>query len=126
VPEIDATVKAGELIENLGNIWHEATPEEKHRLLTIMLEAVYVDLLNTRNIVGILPKPAFYRLFESLKQKPNSKVIIFNPKENAPDSSERLVGLVETGEGRLCAICNPHLLFVLPVVLACNTATVFG
>jgi hypothetical protein len=45
--EIDAIVKTDELVENLGNIWHEATPEEKLRLLTIMLEAVYVDLLNT-------------------------------------------------------------------------------
>jgi site-specific DNA recombinase len=79
---------------------HEAMLEEKHKLLTIMLDAVYVDLLNNRSIVGILPKPAFYRLFESLKQKPDSKVIIFNPKQNAPDSAERVVGLVETGESR--------------------------
>ncbi len=100
VPEMDATIKAGELIENLGNIWHEATLEEKHDLLTIMLDAVYVDLLNNRSIVGILPKPAFYRLFESLKQKPGSKVIIFNPKENAPEVPERVVGMVETGESR--------------------------
>jgi len=100
VPEMDATIKAGELIENLGNIWKESTPEEKHKLLTIMLDAVYVDLLSSRSIVGLLPKPAFYRLFESLKQKPDSKVTIFNPKENAPDSPERVVGMVETGESR--------------------------
>lgn len=100
MPEMDATIKAGELIENLGNIWKESTPEEKHKLLTIMLDAVYVDLLNSRSIVGLLPKPAFYRLFESLKQKPDSKVIIFDPKENAPDSPERVVGMVETGESR--------------------------
>ena len=65
-----------------------------------MLDAVYIDPLNTRSIVGILPKPAFYKLFEAIKQKPDSKVIIFNPKENAPDTPERVVGLVETGEGR--------------------------
>ena len=65
-----------------------------------MLNAVYVDLLTTRRIVGLLPKPAFYRLFESLKRKPHSKVIIFNPKEkeNALNSTGRVLGLVETGE----------------------------
>ena len=102
VPEMDAAIKAGELIENLDKIWQGSTPEEKHKLLTIMLDAVYVDLLNTRTIVGLLPKPAFFQLFESIKQKPGSKVTIFNPneKENALDSPERVVGLVETGEGR--------------------------
>ena len=108
---MDATIKAGELIENLGSIWHEAMLEEKHKLLTIMLDAVYVDLLNNRSIVGILPKPAFYRLFESLKQKPDSKVIIFNPKENAPDSAERLVCLVETGEAP--SLSAPNILSLL-------------
>jgi site-specific DNA recombinase len=100
VPEADEAMKAGELIENLGNIWKCATLEEKHKLLTIMLDAVYVDLLNSRSIVGILPKPTFYGLFESLKRKPDSKVTIFNPreKENAPGSSGRMLGLVETGE----------------------------
>ena len=98
VPEMDATIKAGELIENLGNLWKEATLDEKHNLLSILLDAVYVDLLNTRSIVGILPKPAFYKLFESIQQKPDSKFIIFNPKENTPYTPERVVGLVETGE----------------------------
>jgi hypothetical protein len=99
---MDATIKAGELIEKLGNIWRDSTLEEKHKLLTIMLDAVYVDLLNSRSIVGILPKPTFYGLFESIKRKPDSKVIIFNPqeKENAPVSSGRVLGLVETGESR--------------------------
>lgn len=54
VLEMDATMKAGELIENLGNIWKESTPKEKPKLLTIMLDAGYVDLLNSQSIVGIL------------------------------------------------------------------------
>ena len=77
-----------------------------------MLDAVYVDLLATRSIVGLLPKPAFYSLLESLKQRPNSNVTVFNPletdelgqgdqKENAPVTSGReMVGLVEAGESR--------------------------
>lgn len=81
----------------------KATFEEKHRLLTRVLDAVYVDLLATRSIVGLLPKPAFYSLLESLKQRPNSNVTVFNPletdelgqgdqKENAPVASGREMG----------------------------------
>ena len=94
--------KARELIENLGRIWEGATLAEKHKLLTTMLSAVYVDLLITGRIVGLLPKPPFYRLFETLRHMPDSKVTIFNPqeKENALISSEHVLGLVETGESR--------------------------
>lgn len=75
-----------------------------------MLDAVYIDLLTTRSVVGLLPKPAFYGLFESLRQTPDSRVIVFNPEgsdelslgeqqENAPVSPGReMVGLVEAGE----------------------------
>ena len=83
-------------------LWTKANQEEKRMLLLTMLDAVYVDLLNSRSIMGILPKPTFYRLFESLKRKPDAKVIIFNPheKENALQSTGRVLGLVETGESR--------------------------
>jgi len=85
IPEIDAAIKAGELIENLSNIWQGATAEEKHKLLTIMLDAVYVDLLNTRSIVGILPKPAFYKLFESIKQNPvQTLLFLIQTKKKTP------------------------------------------
>ena len=67
VPEIDAALNAGAILENLSNIWEEATLEEKHKLLTTMLDAVYVDLLTSRSVVGLLPKPAFYALFEALE-----------------------------------------------------------
>jgi len=110
VPEIDAALDAGELLENLGEIWEKATIEEKHKLLATMLDVVYVDLLTSRTVVGLLPKPAFYALFEALKQRLDSKVIVFKPdecdqttiegqKENAPVCSGReMVGLVEAGE----------------------------
>jgi hypothetical protein len=107
VPETDATLNAGELLETLGLIWEKATLEEKHRLLMGMLEAVYVDLAATRSIVGIQPKPPFYPLFESLKQKPGSKVIVFSPSQSRIEkitgsglTPEPDFGLVETGESR--------------------------
>ncbi len=75
-----------------------------------MLDAVYIDLLANRTIAGLLTKPAFYTLFETLKQKSDSNVMVFNPGEvanrgllkqkgNAPFTLGReMVGLVETGE----------------------------
>ena len=77
-----------------------------------MLDAVYIDLLASRTIVGLLPKPAFYYLFESLTQEPDANVMVFNPngsseftavnqKESAPLIAGReMVALVETGESR--------------------------
>ncbi len=46
----------------------------------------------------LLPKPAFYKFFEAIKQKLDSKVTIFNQNEkgNALDSPERVMGMVET------------------------------
>ena len=98
IPEMDATLNAGALLENLGVIWAKATMEEKHKLLAIMMDAIYIDLLTTHRVVGILPKPTFYSLFETLKQKPDSKVTIFKPDDDT-DYHHAMVGLVETGEG---------------------------
>jgi len=77
-PEIDDALHAGELLKSLGLIWEKATLSEKHKLLTSILYAVYIDLLATRSIVGLLPKPPFYSLFESLRRRSDSKLIIFN------------------------------------------------
>jgi hypothetical protein len=55
------------------------------------------------SIVGIQPKPPFYRLFESLKDMPDNKIIIFRPgvKQKETDSGitqEPDFKLVETGK----------------------------
>ena len=106
IPENDATITAGEMLENLGFVWSKATLEEKHRLLRTMLEAVYVDLAASRSIVGIQPKPPFYPLFDSLKRVPGNRVMIFRPgevderKTGPVCEAEPDFGLVETGESR--------------------------
>ena len=38
--------------------------EKRRKLLLTMLDAVYVDTLEEKDIVGIQPKPAFLPLFE--------------------------------------------------------------
>jgi DNA invertase Pin-like site-specific DNA recombinase len=104
IPEADAAMNAGELLESLGLIWQKTTIEEKHKLLTGMLEAVYIDLAASRSIVGIQPKPAFYPLFEALKQKPEAKVTLFHPGSGLKTTDSTITmesenfGLVETGE----------------------------
>ncbi len=98
--------------------------EEKHKLLSIMLEAVYVDLAASRSIVGIQPKPVFYPLFNSLENQSGNAISVFHDKKTEPNISGSGTVMVETGESRLLAICSTHLLSALLVVLACNTATV--
>ena len=78
-PRLIVPCTGREILENLGYVWDKATLEEKHRLLTTMLEAVYVDLAAIRSIVGIQPKAPFYPLFDSLKQIPGNRVTIFRP-----------------------------------------------
>ena len=96
IPEANAALKAGEQLENLGALWEVATLEEKHTLLSGMLEAVYVDLAASRSIVGIQPKAPFYPLFESLKNQANNKIIVFTAKP--VDGSTTSTVMVETGE----------------------------
>ena len=105
IPEADAALQAGELLESLGLIWDKATDEEKHRLLSGMIEAVYIDLAASRSIVGIQPKPPFYNLFESLKHLPDNKVNVFSPGIKQKETGSGIAqepdyAMVETGENR--------------------------
>jgi site-specific DNA recombinase len=105
IPEADVAFNAGEILEILGLIWQKATLEEKHKLLSGMLEAVYVDLAASRSIVGIQPKPPFYPLFEALKRNAEARVTLFNPvsdktKDSTIEMESENFGMVETGESR--------------------------
>lgn len=66
IPEIDAAQAAGQLLINLPQLWTEATLPERHRLVTTVIDAVYVDLRNDGIIVSIKPKPAFAGLVEDI------------------------------------------------------------
>jgi hypothetical protein len=87
-----------------GLILDKATDEEKHRLLSGMMEAIYIDLVASHSIVGIQRKLPFYNLFESLKHMPDNKVIISRPgikqKETGPSFPRPDYAMVETGESR--------------------------
>ena len=100
-------MNAGEFLESLGLTWHKATSEEKHRLLAGMLEAIYIDLIASRSIVELQPKPAFRALFELLRQNPESKVIAYAPESFGEKITGSVLslecvknsGMVEAGEG---------------------------
>jgi hypothetical protein len=86
-----------------------------------MLDAVYVDAKKTKSIIAVKPKPPFKPVFQVAASREESDISIINEPYNGSS-----VFLVETGEGLLRPICNPHLLSALLVVLACNTVIVFG
>jgi site-specific DNA recombinase len=51
VPAANAAEEAGNLINNLKNLWAEATVEEQRKLLLTMLDGVYIDAKQTKSIV---------------------------------------------------------------------------
>ena len=58
LPETDDLEKAGELLEDFGQIWSDATRHEQNELLQLIIDAVYIDPDN-RSVVTILPKGPF-------------------------------------------------------------------
>ncbi len=56
VPETNATLQAGERLQNLGAVWGKATLED--RLISYIFEAIYVDMADSRSIaerIGLVP-----------------------------------------------------------------------
>ena len=64
IPDVNATREAGRLLEELPTLWGEAYLGERRKLLTAMLEAVYIDTVEERAMVALKPKPAFRALFQ--------------------------------------------------------------
>ncbi len=58
----DEVVRYGDHIEGLLEAWEAATLEERHQLLSMMLDAVYVDMAQGL-VLGLKPKPEFLPLF---------------------------------------------------------------
>ena len=65
-PEVDVAVEAGALLDQIQELWREATTDERHNLLVGMIDAVYVDM-SARKVVGITPKGPFKEAFRSLE-----------------------------------------------------------
>ena len=61
-PQDNQLIQLGDHIEGLVEAWEEATKEERHQLLAMMLDAVYVDM-QAGKVTGVKPKPEFLPLF---------------------------------------------------------------
>jgi len=58
----DEVVRYGDHIEGLLEAWGAATLEDRHQLLSMMLDGVYVDM-SQGLVLGLKPKPEFLPLF---------------------------------------------------------------
>ena len=81
VPDADAAVTAGKLLEDLPVLWEKADLGERRRILLTMLDAVYVDTVEERRIVAIRPRPAFRPLFEIATTREGSGIVLVNEKD---------------------------------------------
>ncbi len=91
IPDADAAREAGRLLEEIPILWQEANQGERRKLLTVMLEAVYVDTVEERAIVALIPKPAFRALFQITTTRAGSDVVLINePPEtsNEPEAAD--------------------------------------
>ncbi len=59
IPEVDAAREAGRLLADLPRLWAGATLQERHQLLTTIVDAVHIDLKDRKSIVSVKAKPAF-------------------------------------------------------------------
>jgi site-specific DNA recombinase len=87
VPAADAAEAAGNLIQQLPELWEGATLIERRQLLMTMLDGVYVDTKEERRIVALKPKPAFKPLLQIATTKEGSGIILYNEKTLAQGES---------------------------------------
>ena len=59
IPEVDAAKAAGRLLRNMPRLWAGATLQERHQLLTTILDAVCIDMKYGNSVVSVKAKPAF-------------------------------------------------------------------
>ena len=88
VPGVDAAMEAGNLLENLPVLWQEADLTERRKLLMAMLDAVYVDTVEEKSVVAILPKPAFRPIFEVATTREGSGIALINQTPQTQDEPE--------------------------------------
>ena len=104
VPEVDAATEAGRLIHRLPEFWGGATPEERHDLLATMLDGVYVDIKESRTVVGLKPKAPFKAVFQVVTAREGSGVELLpkgQPPAKSPGADPRLCFWWRRGRVRL-------------------------
>ena len=91
VPEFDDAVEAARIMADFPSLWESASVGRRNRFLTMMLNTIYVDL-DTRRIIGLVPKEAFLAPILAMAERDDVEVI--------EEKGGVLLGKVETGESR--------------------------
>ena len=73
-------VEAAELFENIDGLWKEATGEERRRLLSPLIERVYVNL-ELKLVGAIVPTPAFRALLQCAVRTSRSELVLVSQDE---------------------------------------------
>ena len=68
IPECDDMTRAGELLEDFGSLWSNATTLEQNKLARSVYDAVYIDF-GERRIHSLQPKSAFAGLFRKMASR---------------------------------------------------------
>ena len=58
IPEVNAAKAAGRLL-HMPRLWAGASLQERHQLLTTILDAVCIDMKDGNSVVSVKAKPAF-------------------------------------------------------------------
>ena len=96
IPEVDSAEEAGRLLENLPALWAAATLDERHDLATSMLDAVYLDLGETKSVLAIKPKPPFAAVFSIAAARAGSGVELL-PKEKPRRNHRGVIQICVSG-----------------------------
>ena len=88
VPRVDAAREAGKLLENLPAFWEQANLGERRSILLALLDSVYVDSIEEKSIVAIMPKPAFLPLFQVATTREGSDVVLITENEMPPGPTD--------------------------------------
>ena len=76
IPEVDAAKEAGRLLADMPTLWEGATLQERHQLLTTILDAVYIDMKDQKSIVSVKAKPAFQAVLGATTRDLVSSVVL--------------------------------------------------
>jgi site-specific DNA recombinase len=102
VPELESVQQAANLLEDLPQLWEEATLGERWKILQATMESVYVDPVEEKSIVALKPKPAFRGLFQIATTKEGSGVVLYNEKAPAfSESSDEMTPCLWWRRGRV-------------------------
>ena len=91
LPEVDAAVDAGKLVEKPPHLWRAANVGERRNLLLAILDAVYIDTKKARSVVAIKPKAPFRPILDLTTTREGSDVTLM-PTNG--DSEHMLTGTV--------------------------------